>query len=480
MEKILKKTKDTTVLLYWHESIGKYVIKKTLENQSKESLNLKMQEIENLKLVQDCECCIEYYDSSIKKQNSNVFNLEIITEYCEREDLDILLKERKNNNNPFTSSELFNYFESLINHFSILQKRKIAHRDIKLENIFVTKDYKLKIGDFGSATDKIKREMFTIQGTPNFLSPELHEGYQRSFSCKSIYVKHDPFRSDVFSLGLVFLYMATFNTLENTKLDERLSQCEIQEILEKISNPKIKLLISEMLQFNVKLRPDFILLEDFFQQLKDDVCCNECHKSATNEKLFCKNCNFIYHKNCIINIECRDCKQVFMTKCESCGVQLTASSKCMNGHQVCEYCKPREMRYIECKYCIGFMISDQLQSEKTLAPLTYNCVNCRNKLELYGNDECYFCSLCNLFYCRNCKQTHYYNELGLKIPSQITCKCGTICVKNIWDDVFFFCQNCFEKIYYQGIVYSGNCCICLNFNTSHSSCAFNYQATCFS
>ncbi|OMJ76688.1 hypothetical protein SteCoe_23884 [Stentor coeruleus] len=479
MSEIIRKTKETLVKKFWYKPKGKYAIEKTLLDLNEGMLELKMQEIESLKLVQDCECCIKYYDSSITKNKNNLYELKIITEYCEKGDLDNMLKERKMNRNPFTNSELFTYFETLINYFSILQKHKIAHRDIKLENIFVTNDNKLKIGDFGCATDQLEREIFTIQGTPNYLSPALYEGYMRSYTSHNIYVKHDPFKSDVFSLGMVFLYMATFNSIKDSYWNERFKLSDMSEKIEKISNPKIKSLISVMLQQESNSRPDFILLKEFFQNLKDDVCCNECHNSVIKEIFFCKDCNFVYHKHCKNNIKCPGCEQVLLTKCESCGVQLTASLNCMNGHQVCEYCKTREMRYIECKYCIGFMILDGFKSQIQLKPSSYACFYCKNMLELYGDGECYFCGKCNISYCKNCKQIHCHNELGPKTPNHIFCKCGTICVKDIWDDIFYFCQNCFENASSKKLVYLGNCCVCLDSNTSHISCMLNSQTTCF-
>ena len=53
--------------------------------------------------------------------------------------------------------------------------RKVIHRDLKTQNIFLTKEGNVKLGDFGIAKplmltlDKIK----TVVGTPYYMSPEL-------------------------------------------------------------------------------------------------------------------------------------------------------------------------------------------------------------------------------------------------------------------------------------------------------------------
>lgn len=104
--------------------------------------------------------------------------------------------------------------------FASLEERDIAHCDIKPENILIMDSSAclLKLCDVGSC--KIvsieERQEETIHGTIPFQAPELVK-----IKASKI-VASNPFKSDVFSFGLVLLYMITlkkFKSLERLELD---------------------------------------------------------------------------------------------------------------------------------------------------------------------------------------------------------------------------------------------------------------------
>jgi NIMA (never in mitosis gene a)-related kinase len=56
-----------------------------------------------------------------------------------------------------------------------IHDRKILHRDLKGQNIFLTKQGIIKIGDFGIAKvlNNTLANAKTVVGTPYYLSPEI-------------------------------------------------------------------------------------------------------------------------------------------------------------------------------------------------------------------------------------------------------------------------------------------------------------------
>jgi NIMA (never in mitosis gene a)-related kinase len=71
--------------------------------------------------------------------------------------------------------------------------RKIIHRDLKCQNIFLTKNGMIKLGDFGIARvlNHTKEAARTMVGTPYYLSPEIIDNKPYSF------------KSDIWSLGVI-------------------------------------------------------------------------------------------------------------------------------------------------------------------------------------------------------------------------------------------------------------------------------------
>lgn len=64
------------------------------------------------------------------------------------------------------------YAAQIVLAFGYLHSRDVAYRDLKPENLLITRTGYLKIADFGFAK-KIKDRTFTLCGTPEYLAPEI-------------------------------------------------------------------------------------------------------------------------------------------------------------------------------------------------------------------------------------------------------------------------------------------------------------------
>ena len=83
-----------------------------------------------------------------------------------------------------------------------LHKNHMAHRDIKLENILMTKEYEIKIIDFGFGMFNPENKLQNFFcGTPNYMPPEI--------AFKKPYVGQ---KADLWSLGVLVykMYCADF------------------------------------------------------------------------------------------------------------------------------------------------------------------------------------------------------------------------------------------------------------------------------
>ena len=95
-------------------------------------------------------------------------------EYAKLGDLYSLIKHYKRHQKYFDEILLWRIAYEVLNGLEYLHSNNIIHRDIKCLNLFLSKDYHVKIGDLGVSTISALGGMHcTRVGTPLYLSPEL-------------------------------------------------------------------------------------------------------------------------------------------------------------------------------------------------------------------------------------------------------------------------------------------------------------------
>ena len=88
-------------------------------------------------------------------------------------------------------------FRQIFDAMNYLHKNHMAHRDIKLENILMTKDYEIKIIDFGFGMYNPENKLQNFFcGTPNYMPPEI--------AFKKPYIGQ---KADLWSLGVLVYKM---------------------------------------------------------------------------------------------------------------------------------------------------------------------------------------------------------------------------------------------------------------------------------
>lgn len=148
----------------------------------------------------------------------------------------------------FSENQILDWFTQICLGLKHVHDRKILHRDIKCQNVFLTKSNIIKLGDFGIArvlkhTVEVAKSMV---GTPYYLSPEIIESRPYSF------------KSDIWSLGVMLYELCTlrppFEGMNLHFLALKIIRGEYTQISSNYSR-ELKTLISQMLSIDVHRRP---------------------------------------------------------------------------------------------------------------------------------------------------------------------------------------------------------------------------------
>ncbi len=112
---------------------------------------------------------------------------------------DLQSKIKQQRGKYFSEAQILDWFTQICLAIKHIHDRKILHRDLKSQNIFLTQNGLIKLGDFGIAkclkntVEKAK----TVVGTPYYLSPEIVQSKPYSF------------KSDIWSLGILLYEMCS-------------------------------------------------------------------------------------------------------------------------------------------------------------------------------------------------------------------------------------------------------------------------------
>ncbi|CAG9335403.1 unnamed protein product [Blepharisma stoltei] len=418
-------------------------------------------------------------------RRNNLYLLCVLIEYFHNGDLAREILRRKNN--TWSEEELLHHFGCLLDAFAYMECAGFAHRDIKPQNIFIGNEGSFKVGDFGCSIQSLEhqlRELATISGSPIYLSPLVREAwisYQEGSNWAGK-TNHNVYKSDVYSLGLTFLYMAT--------LKEPIELVSLKNLKEKIKGKLYQIrynriipLLELMLKVNEDERPNFIQLKHFYNENFRFLDVNVFAQARflaemVNERVFSPtNFNLLYLKGT---------KITFKIKTKNIKLLANLYSKCSNERLttvekeiLLDLIKNDEISDNLCKICNNRIFIDDHPLVKSKCPCRYwmhkacyyeslntnkalTCNICNNSLVPFinqifcPNHDCpgtiplkaktFKCNICFAEFCKICK-INLINHQNSCISSSLSrrslrCgKCGQAVIRER-GSFYYKCQNC--------------------------------------
>lgn len=148
----------------------------------------------------------------------------------------------------FSYDKFIYYARQILEAVAYCHSKKVSHRDVKPDNIFIDQYDHVKLADFGLAKEFRHNEKTTEKcGSLMFFAPEMLQSHEI-----------DPFKADIWALGVTFFFMATgcfpFQSESREELKQLINLGDLDFETHDV-DPQIRFLISKMTTKNVKLRP---------------------------------------------------------------------------------------------------------------------------------------------------------------------------------------------------------------------------------
>nr|CAH7741229.1 unnamed protein product [Callosobruchus chinensis] len=223
----------------------KVVIKQIVVFKGKELLNAQ-NEVNILKSLNHPNI-IKYLDVYAKDDN-----FYLVMEYASKGTLQEKISVERPN--YFTAQSVMNTFSQILMGLNHIHRKRIIHRDLKCENIFLTgiDGDVVKIGDFGISKQMLQDDKaLTSIGTYNYVAPELCDG------------KPYDFKTDIWALGCILYELCSMEKMFDGTVKEivlSIVSGKRKVVNMDVYGKQIQKMINWMLQLNPENRPDTIAL----------------------------------------------------------------------------------------------------------------------------------------------------------------------------------------------------------------------------
>ena len=255
-------------VLHCRRPDGFEVVVKEVERPSDVSLSVVRQEEGDIAEKLNHPNICKVYNWKIEERGQNCY----LCIEMEKGDSDLGQEIAKRSpSNPWTEEEIWNMLGQTIAGFRFAQKKCVCHRDVKPHNILIQSSGRVFISDFGTAKLGIIAgpAQHTLQGTLDYLSPELCRHYHKLIAgYKSGKPRHDPYRSDVYSLGLSFVQMIMLTFPVNMRNLNHLAKVTARTLDSLNCSEELKVLLGAMIEPEAEDRPDFFQLAEMFKVIR--------------------------------------------------------------------------------------------------------------------------------------------------------------------------------------------------------------------
>ena len=205
---------------------------------------------------------LELYNIQYKYLDSTTYAIYVLMDRAQN-DWSVDIRKRIINQNPYKQEEIINILKQVVSGLSYLQQKNITHRDIKPQNILIFKNNIFKVADLGEAKSaENKIQQMTLRGSELYMSPILYEEYKKNKK----EVLHNPYKSDVFSLGFSCLYAMNLKlkVIENIREFKNMKiiiNSIKKDLTKNIYSDKLMEIIFKMIETDENKRYDFVELE---------------------------------------------------------------------------------------------------------------------------------------------------------------------------------------------------------------------------
>ena len=233
-----ERIKDAIISKNMTLQVGEEELKPYIEKFNKE-----------LNFMQKCQCenSVKIYDYYVTKND-----FIIVMELCDENLNELLCKKQTG----FSSDEIKNILLQLNKVFKVMNKNKISHRDLKLNNMLVKyknsekKEYRILLCDYGESNQLLSQNFETHAGTKIYMAPEILQGKPYTDKC------------DLWSLGINIYQMYFKDFPYKGRMDMELYKNIVssgQSVLKNIrkEDSKLKNLLSKLLTIEEKERIDW-------------------------------------------------------------------------------------------------------------------------------------------------------------------------------------------------------------------------------